>query len=63
MRFEKWQAAGNAYLVIERGDLSAALTPPRVQRICHADLGAAAYSLTHHAANGRFLDRPSSLSL
>ena len=30
MRFEKWQAAGNAYLVIERGDLSAALTPRRV---------------------------------
>jgi len=40
MRFEKWQAAGNAYLVIERGDLSAPLTPARVQRICHADLGA-----------------------
>jgi len=40
MRFEKWQAAGNAYLVIERGELPAPLTPPRVQRICHADLGA-----------------------
>jgi diaminopimelate epimerase len=40
MRFEKWQAAGNAYLVIERGDLSGSLTPARVQRICHADLGA-----------------------
>jgi diaminopimelate epimerase len=40
MRFEKWQAAGNAYLVIERGDLSTALTAARVQRICHPDLGA-----------------------
>ncbi len=40
MRFEKWQAAGNAYLVIESGDLSHPLTPARVVRICHADLGA-----------------------
>lgn len=40
MRFEKWQAAGNAYLVIERADLRVPLTPERVQRICHADLGA-----------------------
>jgi diaminopimelate epimerase len=40
MRFEKWQAAGNAYLVIERGDLAGALTPARVTRICHPDLGA-----------------------
>ena len=40
MRFEKWQAAGNAYLVIERGDLAVPLEPARVQRICHADLGA-----------------------
>jgi diaminopimelate epimerase len=40
MRFEKWQAAGNAYLVIERGDLTTALTAGRVQRICHPDLGA-----------------------
>lgn len=40
MRFEKWQAAGNAYLVIERADLASALTPARVERICHPDLGA-----------------------
>ena len=40
MRFEKWQAAGNAYLVLERGDLPVPLTPGRVKRICHADLGA-----------------------
>ncbi len=40
MRFEKWQAAGNAYLVIERGDLAVPLTAPRVERICHPDLGA-----------------------
>jgi diaminopimelate epimerase len=40
MRFEKWQAAGNAYLVIERGDLASPLTAARVKRICHPDLGA-----------------------
>jgi diaminopimelate epimerase len=40
MRFEKWQAAGNAYLVMERMDVVHPLTPARVQRICHADLGA-----------------------
>jgi diaminopimelate epimerase len=40
MRFEKWQAAGNAYLVIERADLPAPLRPAQVTRICHADLGA-----------------------
>jgi diaminopimelate epimerase len=40
MRFEKWQAAGNAYLVIESGDVSVPLTPARVARLCHADLGA-----------------------
>jgi diaminopimelate epimerase len=40
MRFEKWQAAGNAYLVIERADLPAPLAPAHVVRICHPDLGA-----------------------
>jgi diaminopimelate epimerase len=40
MRFEKWQAVGNAYLVIERADLPAPLTPAQVERICHPDLGA-----------------------
>jgi diaminopimelate epimerase len=40
MRFEKWQAAGNAYLVIERPELPAPLRPAQVTRICHPDLGA-----------------------
>jgi diaminopimelate epimerase len=40
MRFEKWQAAGNAYLVIERADLPAPLQAAQVTRICHPDLGA-----------------------
>lgn len=33
MRFEKWHALGNAYLVVERED-AGALTPERVRRLC-----------------------------
>lgn len=40
MRFGKWHGAGNAYLVIEAADAPVALTPGRVARICHPDLGA-----------------------
>ncbi len=41
MRVEKWHGIGNAYLVIEEADLDGLeLTPERVARICHPDLGA-----------------------
>ena len=40
MRFEKWHGAGNAYLVVEAGEVGLELTPARVARICHPDLGA-----------------------
>jgi diaminopimelate epimerase len=40
VRFEKWHGIGNAYLVVEEADLPVEPTPERVQRICHADLGA-----------------------
>jgi diaminopimelate epimerase len=40
VRFGKWHGAGNAYLVIEAADAPLALTPARVARICHPDLGA-----------------------
>ena len=40
MRFGKWHGAGNAYLVIEAADAPVDLTPARVARICHPDLGA-----------------------
>jgi diaminopimelate epimerase len=40
MRFEKWHGIGNAYLVVEQAELPFELTPPRVERICHPDLGA-----------------------
>jgi diaminopimelate epimerase len=34
MRFHKWQALGNDYIIVERDALPFALTPPRVRRIC-----------------------------
>lgn len=42
MRFEKWQALGNDYLIVERDGLPLALTPPRIARLCdrHTGLGA-----------------------
>ncbi len=39
MRFEKWQALGNDYVVIERDDLAFELTPARIRRICEPHFG------------------------
>jgi diaminopimelate epimerase len=39
MRFEKWQALGNDYLIVERDELPFALTTARVRRLCEAHLG------------------------
>ncbi len=39
MRFEKWQALGNDYVIVEREELSFALTPARVRRICEGHFG------------------------
>ena len=41
-RFEKWQALGNDYLVVERGALPVPLDPAVVRRLCdrHAGVGA-----------------------
>jgi diaminopimelate epimerase len=39
MRFQKWQALGNDYIIVERDALSFPLTAPRVQRICDHHLG------------------------
>jgi diaminopimelate epimerase len=42
MRFEKWQALGNDYLIVEREALAFELTPARVARLCdrHTGVGA-----------------------
>jgi diaminopimelate epimerase len=39
MRFEKWQALGNDYIVVEERELPFPLTPARVQRICAPHTG------------------------
>jgi diaminopimelate epimerase len=39
VRFEKWTALGNDYLIVERDQLPFALTPARVQRLCDPHFG------------------------
>jgi diaminopimelate epimerase len=39
MRFEKWQALGNDYLIVEADQLPWKLTPGRVQRLCDPHFG------------------------
>jgi diaminopimelate epimerase len=39
MRFEKWQALGNDYLILERDRLPWELTPERVRRLCDPHFG------------------------
>jgi diaminopimelate epimerase len=39
VRFEKWQALGNDYIVVERGELPFKLTPERIRAICTPHTG------------------------
>jgi diaminopimelate epimerase len=39
MRFEKWQALGNDYLIVERDELPFELTSARVRRLCEGHFG------------------------
>jgi diaminopimelate epimerase len=39
MRFEKWQALGNDYVIVELDDLPFELTPGRVRRLCEGHYG------------------------
>jgi diaminopimelate epimerase len=39
MRFEKWQALGNDYLIVERDELPFELTPERVRRLADPHFG------------------------
>jgi diaminopimelate epimerase len=39
MNFEKWQALGNDYLIVEQRALPFELTPPRIRRLCAAHVG------------------------
>ncbi len=42
MRFEKWQALGNDYLIVEQAQLPFALTPGRIARLCESHFGVGA---------------------
>lgn len=39
MRFEKWQALGNDYLIVERDELAFELTPARIRKLCAGHFG------------------------
>jgi len=39
MRFEKWQALGNDYLIVEQGELPFKLTPARIRKLCAGHFG------------------------
>lgn len=39
MRFEKWQALGNDYLIVEEQELPFPLTPARIRRLCEPHTG------------------------
>src|SRR3954466_16275975 len=39
MRFEKWQALGNDYLIVEAAALPWELSPDRIKRLCDAHFG------------------------
>jgi diaminopimelate epimerase len=41
MKFEKWQALGNDYVIVERSALPWELTPERIRRLCapHTGIG------------------------
>src|SRR5919201_5240366 len=54
MRFEKWQALGNDYAIVERDALPRELTAERVARLCapHFGIGADGIVLLSRAAGG-----------
>jgi diaminopimelate epimerase len=39
VKFEKWQALGNDYVIVDAADLTGELTPARVRAICAAHMG------------------------
>jgi diaminopimelate epimerase len=57
MRFEKWQALGNDYIVVERDALPWELTQERIQRICepHFGVGSDGILLLSQAADDRYV--------
>ena len=54
MRFEKWQALGNDYVIVEERELPFELTPARVRIICapHTGVGSDGVLLIREAGEG-----------
>jgi diaminopimelate epimerase len=57
MRFEKWQALGNDYLIVEERDLPFELTPRRIRRLCarHFGVGGDGVLLLAHSQAPQFV--------
>ena len=57
MKFEKWQALGNDYAIVERDALPWELTPERIRRLCdpHFGIGSDGILLLSPAADARHL--------
>ena len=57
MKFEKWQALGNDYLIVEADELPWELTPGRVQRICdpHFGVGSDGVLLLSRSEDSRYV--------
>jgi diaminopimelate epimerase len=57
MRFEKWQALGNDYVLVERDRLPWELTPERVRRLCdpHFGIGSDGVLLLSRAEDERYV--------
>ena len=57
MRFEKWQALGNDYVIVERDELPFELTPARVRLLCepHTGIGADGVLLLSRSADADYV--------
>jgi diaminopimelate epimerase len=55
MRFEKWQALGNDYIIVERDALPWELSPERIRRLCepHFGVGSDGILLLSHPTDER----------
>ncbi len=59
MRFEKWNALGNDYIVVEESELPFPLTPRRIERICalHSGVGSDGILLLSQTGEPGFVAR------
>ena len=57
VKFEKWQALGNDYVIVEAKDLPWRLTPERIRRICepHTGVGSDGVLLLSRAEDARYV--------